>query len=91
MHDPVNHPKHYTSSKACCSGCGKPIECIDITRHMNFNIGNVFKYLWRMGMKDSKLQEIKKAQWYLNDEVNRVHYELDFHEPAPYEQKENDK
>jgi len=84
MHDLVNHPKHYTSGPACCSGCGKPIECIDITRHMNFNIGNVFKYLWRLGLKDNKLQELKKAQWYLNDEAQRVHYELDFHEPAPH-------
>ena len=36
--DQVNHPSHYTSDP---SG----IECIQITRHRNFNIGNAFKYL----------------------------------------------
>ena len=42
--DQVNHPKHYTSDP---SG----IECIDITRHRNFNVGNAIKYLWRAGLK----------------------------------------
>lgn len=42
--DPVNHPLHYTSDP---SG----IECIDVTRHRNFNIGNAIKYLWRAGLK----------------------------------------
>lgn len=44
--DDVNHPKHYTSDP---SG----VECIDITRHRNFNIGNAIKYLWRAGLKCS--------------------------------------
>ena len=69
MSDKINHPTHYTSSKACCSGCGKPIECIDITRHLPFNIGNVIKYLWRLGLKDDDVSELKKAAWYLNDEI----------------------
>ena len=47
MNDPVNHPAHYTSDP---SG----IECIQITRHRNFNIGNAIKYLWRAGLKDSE-------------------------------------
>lgn len=44
-HDSVNHPSHYTSDP---SG----VECIQITRHRNFNIGNAIKYLWRAGLKD---------------------------------------
>lgn len=44
QHDPVNHPLHYTSDP---SG----VECIEITRHRNFNIGNAIKYLWRAGLK----------------------------------------
>ncbi len=44
MNDPVNHPTHYTSDP---SG----VECITITRHRNFNIGNAIKYLWRAGLK----------------------------------------
>lgn len=66
-HDPVNHPKHYTSDP---SG----VECIQITRHRNFNIGNAIKYLWRNGLKDgnSNIQDLKKAAWYIQDEINRL-------------------
>lgn len=42
--DPVNHPNHYTSDP---SG----VECIEIVRHRNYNIGNAIKYLWRAGLK----------------------------------------
>lgn len=66
----INHPPHYNSSKAECSGCKKQIECIDITRHMNFNIGNAFKYLWRYEHKGG-VDDLEKALWYLNDEVNK--------------------
>lgn len=66
-HDPVNHPKHYTSDP---SG----VECIEITRHRNFNIGNAFKYLWRAGLKDgnSDIDDLKKAIWYIQDEIKRL-------------------
>jgi hypothetical protein len=65
--DPVNHPPHYNSHP---SG----IEAIVITRHHNFNVGNVIKYLWRAGLKDGapSLQDLKKAQWYLNDEIKKI-------------------
>jgi len=68
-HDPVNHPSHYTSSPATCSGCGKTIECIDVARHRSFNIGNVIKYLWREGLKGASIQDLEKASWYLQDEI----------------------
>jgi hypothetical protein len=71
--DQVNHPKHYTSDP---SG----IECIDITRHRNFNIGNAIKYLWRAGLKEDKdrklidkqVEDLNKAVWYLVDEIHRL-------------------
>jgi hypothetical protein len=65
--DQVNHPPHYTSDP---SG----IECIEITRHRNFNIGNAFKYLWRAGIKDDKkqIEDLKKAIFYINDEIKRL-------------------
>ncbi len=65
--DPVNSPSHYTSHP---SG----IECIQITEHMNFCIGNVFKYCWRNGLKDAvpDMQDLKKARWYLNREIERL-------------------
>ena len=68
-HDPVNHPKHYNNSPAKCE-CGRTIECIDITRHMGFNLGNAIKYIWRYADKNG-LEDLKKAAWYLNDFINR--------------------
>lgn len=62
--DPVNHPKHYTSHP---SG----VECITVTRHMNFNIGNAVKYLWRADEKGAPLEDLHKAIWYINDEIKR--------------------
>lgn len=71
--DNVNHPKHYTSDP---SG----IECIDITRHRNFNVGNAIKYLWRAGFKidadkssiNKQIEDLEKAVWYIVDEIHRL-------------------
>lgn len=73
MADMVNHPPHYTNDP---SG----VECIQITRHRNFNIGNAIKYLWRAGRKDSptldsqakQLEDLRKAVWYITDEIARL-------------------
>lgn len=64
-HDPVNHPQHYTSHP---SG----VECISITEHLNFNIGNAIKYLWRAGLKGMQLQDLEKARWYVDREIARL-------------------
>lgn len=65
--DNVNHPSHY---------CGHPsgIECIEITRHHDFAIGNAIKYLWRAGLKDSdnEVQDLKKAVWYIQDKIKQL-------------------
>lgn len=63
-HDPVNHPRHYTSHP---SG----VECIQITEHMNFNCGNAVKYLWRASEKNG-LEDLRKAVWYVNREIERL-------------------
>lgn len=72
-HDPVNHPSHYTSHP---SG----IECITITRHHDFNIGNAMKYMWRAGLKDpsieKEIEDLKKAVWYLNDQIELLKTKL---------------
>lgn len=68
--DNVNHPTHYTSSQAECSECKKKIECIDVTRHMGFNIGNAVKYLWRYQLKNG-IEDLQKSIWYINDEINK--------------------
>lgn len=62
--DPVNHPKHYTSHP---SG----VECIAITEHMGFNIGNAIKYLWRADEKGNAMEDLQKAAWYIQREISR--------------------
>jgi len=71
MTDNVNHPSHYTQGEAICSGCEKFIECIDVTRHLSFNIGNAIKYLWRYKLKNGK-EDLQKAIWYINDEISHL-------------------
>lgn len=68
--DPVNNPPHYNNSEAKCT-CGRRIECIDVTRHLSFNIGNAMKYLWRCELKGNTLEDLKKAAWYIQDEINK--------------------
>lgn len=69
--DPVNHPAHYTSGK---------IEVADFIDDQKFNyrIGNVVKYLSRYGKKDptKKLEDLKKAEWYLQREIQIVEKEM---------------
>ena len=69
----VNHPTHYNQHP---SG----IECIDIVRHYDFNIGNVIKYIWRTGLKhekgmndrDKQIEDMEKAMFYLKDEIEML-------------------
>jgi hypothetical protein len=63
--DAVNKPRHYTSH---ASG----IECIQITEHMNFNLGNAVKYLWRASLKGRELEDLRKAAYYINREIQRL-------------------
>jgi hypothetical protein len=65
MTDMVNHPPHYISHP---SG----IETIQITEHMNFCLGNAIKYILRADLKGNKLQDLEKASWYINREIERV-------------------
>lgn len=62
--DYVNHPPHYTDHP---SG----IECIEITRHMGFNLGNVVKYAWRCDLKQDAIEDLEKARFYLDDEIQK--------------------
>ena len=80
--DNVEHPHYYN-----CHPSG--IECIEIARHMDFNLGNVLKYIWRHGQKkrdyegvlEKKIEDLEKASWYLNDEIEML--------KALYEKKES--
>ena len=64
MHDPVNHPQHYTSHP---SG----IEVIQITEHMNFCLSNAVKYILRADLKGNAIQDLQKARWYIDREIQR--------------------
>lgn len=69
--DNVNHPSHYLASNATCTQCNNSIECIDVTRHFDFNLGNAIKYIWRAKHKDG-IQDLKKAAWYINDTIKQL-------------------
>lgn len=69
MSDQINHPKHYTAHP---SG----VECITVTEHMGFNVGNAVKYLWRAGIKsESPIEDLRKAEWYVRREIERLEKE----------------
>lgn len=63
--DLVNSPPHYTNHP---SG----VNCIQITEHMNFCLGNAIKYIWRSGSKGEAVEDLNKAIWYLQREVKRL-------------------
>lgn len=73
MNDNVNNPAHYTSHP---SG----VECIEITRHYCFAVGNAIKYLWRAGLKgelgmsdrQKEIEDLKKARWYIDDRIKQL-------------------
>lgn len=65
MPDAVDHPDHYNKHP---SG----IECIDIVEHMTFSLGNAVKYIWRADLKSDKIEDLKKARWYLDREIERL-------------------
>ena len=64
MNDPENNPKHYTAHP---SG----IDCIEITEHMSFCLGNAFKYIWRADLKHDAVEDLRKARWYLDREIQK--------------------
>lgn len=71
----VSHPSHYTWLKELCG-----IEVINITRHMDFDLGNAVKYLLRAGHKseegytdqEKELEDLRKAVWYINDKIKTI-------------------
>lgn len=70
MLDPVNKPQHYMSE-------GGGLEAIDVIEgfELNFNLGNVVKYVLRAGKKDDEMQDLKKALWYLRRQIRNIEFE----------------
>ena len=73
--DKVNSPSHYNWLKKLAG-----VEVIDITRHLDFDLGNAVKYILRAGRKteegyDNKaktIEDLKKAVWYINDKIKTL-------------------
>lgn len=73
--DKVNHPGHYTWLKQLCG-----VEVIDITRHMDFDLGNAIKYILRCGHKEElgysnkekTIEDLRKAVFYINDKIEML-------------------
>ena len=79
----INHPSHYTWLKDKVG-----IEVIDITRHLDFDLGNAIKYILRAGKKPiistenininkAAIQDLNKAIWYINDKIKMLENEID--------------
>jgi len=64
MTDNVNHPPHYINHP---SG----VECIQITEHMGFNLGNAIKYVWRADLKNDAVEDLRKARFYIEREIQK--------------------
>jgi len=60
----LTNPDHYRQHPA-------QIECIQVTEHMNFCLGNAVKYIWRAGLKGDAVDDLKKARWYIEREIAR--------------------
>jgi len=69
--DPINHPPHYERFP--------DIDCIDVCEKFNLCLGSVIQYIWRAGVKDktTEIEDLKKAAWYLNREIERLEKEKD--------------
>lgn len=61
-YDPVNNPAHYEQG---------PFECIDLTELYDFCLGNVIKYVWRQPFKGNPVEDLRKAEWYMDHTLNR--------------------
>lgn len=73
--------KHINSSPSHYQGTTQPIDLIN-AQNLNFNLGNVVKYVCRAGKKqgESNLKDLEKAKDYINYEINRLNTKENNHE-----------
>lgn len=72
MTDNVNHPAHYEANG--------PFECIELAQHYDFCLGNAIKYVWRHMDKGHPVEDLNKAIWYIQHEINTTDSD---YSPAP--------
>ena len=63
----VDHPSHYGGKNNLYEAI-KVIEAWDL----GFNLGNSIKYISRAEKKNNKLEDLEKASWYINREINKI-------------------
>ncbi|MGC8520037.1 MAG: DUF3310 domain-containing protein, partial [Steroidobacteraceae bacterium] len=68
-HDPVNLPQHYISQHYISHPSGPA--CIDVTENYGFCIGNAIRHIRRAGLKGDAVEDLKKARWYIDCEIQR--------------------
>lgn len=71
MSSAINNPSHY-------GGKDNPYEAIKVIEAWNlgFHLGNTIKYISRAGKKDDLIQDLKKARWYLDRQIQELEKEL---------------
>lgn len=76
MSDPVHNPSHYQSGG---------IEVIDVIEAfgLGFHLGNVVKYVLRAGRKGDALEDLEKAAWYLDREIDKLETQAELEEREP--------
>lgn len=66
MHDPVTNPQHYQTDSGL-----EAIEVIEAFFQDDYHLGNAFKYLARAGKKDDRVQDLRKAVWYIERSIQK--------------------
>ena len=69
MEEQVNHPSHYNRGI-------EPIDIIECWK-LNFSLGNVIKYVLRSPYKGREIEDLEKARWYIDREIERLKKEFE--------------
>jgi hypothetical protein len=59
----INRPPHYNSHPS-----GQ--QCVTFSEHLGFNLGNAWKYVWRQGLKNDSVEDLRKSLWYLDRAID---------------------
>ena len=72
----VDHPNHYNQING--------VECIEVIEQLNFgfNLGNALKYIWRCEDKNKKIEDLRKAIWYIEREITNTERKIYVEEAA---------
>lgn len=72
--DSVNHPLHYQGTFEAIDVIEDVLNCGQWQGPQAFLLGNTLKYLYRAGRKGDRLEDLKKAEWYLTRLIQHIEY-----------------